>query len=358
MITPLIMAGGIGSRFWPLSRKDTPKQFLKLVDQDQSMIQATVDRISDLTSRENIFVATNQNYLADIKEHLPEIPENNITVEPMGKNTAACIGLASLYIERKDPQAVMVVLPSDHLIEDQSSYLEILNTAVEVANRGDNLVTIGIEPTNPETGYGYIAYDQDETEIKIDNAFAVEEFTEKPDYKTAESFLKQGNYLWNSGMFVWRVDTIRKMFKKYMPKLHKGLERMKEAIGTYKEEEVLIEEFKKLDSISIDYGIMEEADNIYVIPGNFGWDDVGSWSSLERFKEVDLDGNLVEGNHVGVETKNSIIHGNGKLITTVGLENVIIVETDDAIMVCDKDKAQDVKELRNKLKSEGFEDCL
>ncbi|KXS45507.1 MULTISPECIES: mannose-1-phosphate guanylyltransferase [unclassified Candidatus Frackibacter] len=358
MITPLIMAGGIGSRFWPLSRKDRPKQFLNLVDDDKSMIQATVDRISRLTDEESIFIATNQDYATAIQKQLPTLAEDNIIVEPMGKNTAACIGLAAIYIEQEYPDAVMVVLPSDHLIKDEVTYLKLVEKAAEVAKSGENLVTIGIEPTHPETGYGYIHYDQDSVQGKDENIFKVNEFTEKPDRKRAEEFLQAGNYLWNSGMFLWKVSTIRKMFKEYMPKLDQSLEKMKRAIGTEDEFVVLTEEFEKLDSISIDYGIMEKADNIYVLPGDFGWDDVGSWPALERLKELDKYNNLIKGEHIGIETKNSIIHGNGKLITTVGLDDVVIVDTEDALLICDKKKAQEIKELRRKLAEAGFEDCL
>ncbi|GAB6137368.1 mannose-1-phosphate guanylyltransferase [Halanaerobaculum tunisiense] len=357
-ITPLIMAGGVGSRFWPLSRKDRPKQFLNLVEEDRSMIQATVDRISKLTDKENIFIATNDRYAEKMKEQLPEIPMDNIAVEPMRKNTAACIGLASLYIEQKDPEAVMMVLPSDHLIKDEENFLKVMESAVEIAKRGDNLVTLGIRPNHPETGYGYIDYKDKYDEIDNNEVFAVNAFTEKPDKKTAEKFVDDGTYLWNSGMFVWKVSTIRKMFKKHMPQLHKGLEQMKEAIGTSKEREVLTEEFEKLDSISIDYGIMEKAENIYVIPGSFGWDDIGSWPALERVEEQDKNGNVIKGEHIGVDTENTIVHGNGKVVTTVGLDDVVIVDTEDAILVCDKERAQEVKEIRNLLQNKGLDNCL
>ncbi|AGB42262.1 mannose-1-phosphate guanylyltransferase [Halobacteroides halobius DSM 5150] len=358
MITPLIMAGGVGSRFWPLSRKDRPKQFLNLVDEDRSMIQATVDRISKLTAHENIFIATNDRYAHKMKEQLPEIPMDNIAVEPMRKNTAACIGLASLYIERKDPEAVMMVLPSDHLIKDEANFLEVMESAVEVANRGDNLVTLGIRPNHPETGYGYIDYASKYDEIDGNEVFEVNAFTEKPDKETAKKFVDDGTYLWNSGMFVWKVSTIRKMFKEHMPQLHKGLQKMKEALGTPKEREVVTEEFAKLDSISIDYGIMEKAENIYVIPGSFGWDDIGSWPALERVEKRDKNGNVIKGEHIGIDTENTIVHGNGKIVTTVGLDDVVIVDTEDAILVCDKKRAQEVKEIRNLLADNGLEKCL
>ena len=216
-VAPLIMAGGVGSRFWPLSRKDRPKQFLNLVDEDRSMIQATVDRISKLTDRNNIFIATNDRYEEQIKEHLPEVPAENITIEPMRKDTAACIGLASLYIEQKDPEAVMMVLPSDHLIKDEDRFLEVMESAVEVAEEGENLVTVGVRPNYPETGYGYIDYGLKHKEVNKEEVFEVNQFTEKPDKETAKQFMEEGTYLWNSGMFVWKVSTIRKMFAKYMP---------------------------------------------------------------------------------------------------------------------------------------------
>ncbi|MBM7556930.1 mannose-1-phosphate guanylyltransferase [Halanaerobacter jeridensis] len=358
MITPLIMAGGVGSRFWPLSREDKPKQFLNLVDEDRSMIQATVDRISKLTIKDNVFIATNDKYVEQMQEHLPEVPLENITIEPMRKNTAACIGLASLYMEQKDPEAVMVVLPSDHLILDEERFLDTVESAVDIAEQGDNLVTLGIEPTHPETGYGYIDYRAKYDEINGNEVFEVNAFTEKPNKETAENFVEDGTYLWNSGMFVWKVSTIRKMFKEYMPKLHEGLEKMKEGIGTDEEKDILKEEFEKLDSISIDYGIMEKAKNIYVIPGSFGWDDIGSWPALERVEKRDKNGNVIKGRHIGIDTKNTIVHGNGKIVTTVGLEDIVIVDTEDAILVCDKKRAQEVKEIRNLLSDKGLDNCL
>lgn len=358
MIAPLIMAGGVGSRFWPLSRKDNPKQFLNLVDENRSMLQSTIDRVSQLTDHENIFIATNDRYIDRMKEHLPEIPEENMTVEPMRKNTAACIGLASLYIEKKDPDAVMVVLPSDHLILDEDSYLKAIKTGVKVAKRGENLVTLGIEPTHPETGYGYIDYQEKYTTIDNEDVFKVNAFTEKPSKEKAQKFIDDGTYLWNSGMFIWQVSTIRKMFAKYMPELHQSLEIMKEAIGTEQEEEILTEEFSKLDSISIDYGIMEEAENIYVIPGSFGWDDIGSWPALEKVEKKDKNGNIIKGKHIGIDTKNTIVHGDEKIITTVGVEDLVIVDTNDAVLICDKKKAQKVKKIRNLLEDRGLTSCL
>jgi len=354
MITPLIMAGGIGSRFWPLSSNKKPKQFLNLIDDQRNMIQLTVDRIKEIADSEEIFIATSENYKEDVEKYLPEIPSENISIEPMRRNTAACIGLAALHIEEKYPEAIMLILPSDHLISNNDEFINTIQSAAEIAEAGDNLVTIGIEPTRPETGYGYINYNQNQ----FKKAYEVNKFTEKPDLKKAVEFIKSGNYLWNSGMFVWKVKTIRKMFKKYMPELDQALENIKDVIGTAEEKEVIYQEFKKLDSISIDYGIMEKADNIYVVPGSFGWDDIGSWSSLAKIKETDEAGNVVKGRHLTVKTNNSIIQAKDKLIAAVGMEDVIIVESEDAILVCNKDNDQDVKELRNLIAEKGMDHLL
>ncbi|MFW6030395.1 MAG: mannose-1-phosphate guanylyltransferase [Halanaerobiales bacterium] len=354
MITPLIIAGGIGSRFWPLSSNERPKQFLNLIDDDRNMIQLTVDRIKKIAEYEEIFIATSENYKKDVEKYLPEIPSENISIEPMRRNTAACIGLAALHIEKKYPEAIMVILPSDHLILDNDEFIKTIHTAVKIAETGGNLVTIGIEPTNPETGYGYINYNQN----RYKAGFEVNKFTEKPAPKKAVEFIKSGNYLWNSGMFVWKVRTILKMFNKHMPELDQALENIREVIGTEEEKQVTYQEFEKLESISIDYGIMEKADNIYVVPGNFGWDDIGSWSSLEDVKDQDEDGNVVKGKHLSLKTNNSIIQAKDKLIATVGMDNVIIVESNNAILVCNKDNDQDVKELRNLIAEKGLDYLL
>ena len=237
MITALIMAGGQGTRFWPLSRKDNPKQFLNLTDNQRTMLQDTVERIKPLVSPEQVFIATNKRYKKAIAEQLNEVPEENIIIEPYKRNTAPSIGLSSLYIEDKYPGSNMLVLPADHLIKDDQRFLDILKKAVMIAASDRNIVTLGIEPTHPETGYGYIHFDNLYHSIDNDDIYEVEKFTEKPELKTAKRFLKKGTYLWNSGMFVWQVSTIRKMFEKHMPSLHQGLERMKEAIGTEQEKD-------------------------------------------------------------------------------------------------------------------------
>ncbi|RKD32266.1 mannose-1-phosphate guanylyltransferase [Thermohalobacter berrensis] len=351
MISAVIMAGGKGERFWPKSRKKQPKQLLKLTNDDKTMIQLTVDRIEKLVDSNNIFIATVEDYAHPINSQLPQVPKQNILVEPMGKNTAACIGLAAVHIAKKDPDAVMLVLPSDHLIKNNEKFIDVLKTAKEVAEQGENLVTIGIRPQYPETGYGYINFEEKIDSINGNDVLKVNRFVEKPDKETAKKYLESGKYLWNSGMFAWKVSTILKCMEMYMPELYKGLMKIKEAIGTDKEEEVLCSEYSKFESISIDYGIMEKAESIFVIPGDFGWDDVGSWTSLERINNPDKEGNVVKGDNViTLDTKKCIIEGSNKLIATIGVEDLVIVDTDDATLICSKEKSQQVKNLLKKIK--------
>jgi mannose-1-phosphate guanylyltransferase len=358
MITALIMAGGEGTRFWPLSRKDNPKQFLKLNDDQKTMLQETVERIKELVPIEQIFIATNEAYREAIKKQLDGIPSENIIVEPMKRNTAACIGLSSVVIEDKYPGSTMIVLPADHLIKNEKKFVNILSKAVMTAATGKNLVTLGIKPTHPETGYGYIHYVDHLHTIDGDQVFKVQNFTEKPDLDIAKEFLNDGNYLWNSGMFIWRLDSILYNIEKYLPEMYKSLVNIKNALGTDLEHKVIKNEFKHMESVSIDYGIMEKTDDIFVIPSSFGWDDLGSWPALERIKKIDDNGNVVVGKHYGIDTTNSIIHSPNKVVTTIGLDDVVIVDTEDAILICDKNRAQEVKEIRKILADEGLDDCL
>jgi Mannose-6-phosphate isomerase./Nucleotidyl transferase. len=355
MITGVVMAGGKGERFWPKSRIKMPKQFLKLYG-DKTMIQQTVDRLKRLMPIENIFVVTNIDYAGLISDQIPELPTGNILIEPMGKNTAACIGLAALHTERLDRDSIMVVVPSDHVIKDEETYLGVLKTAIEKAKSGNNLVTIGIKPLHPETGYGYINFRKITHEILNNNpVHKVERFVEKPDYDTAVKYVESGDYLWNSGMFIWKTSTILNAIKEYLPQLYSALNVIRENFDSDELEKILYEEYSKLESISIDYGIMEKAKNVYVVPGDFGWDDVGSWTSIERLYEKDENGNVIKGNVVSVDTKKCIITGNEKLIATLGIEDVIIVDTEDALLICSKDKAQNVKEVLKELKEKKSE---
>jgi len=345
--TALIMAGGRGERFWPKSRKNSPKQFLSLTDDGKTMIQLTVERILPLVDMEDIFIVTNRDYKDLAREQLPSLPEENILCEPAGRNTAPCIGLGAVQMEKRYGDAVMFVLPSDHIIKYNSIFLNALSDAAEIAEQGESLVTLGITPDYAETGYGYIKFNPEKTQGR---AFRVERFVEKPDLETAKNYLSAEQYLWNSGMFVWKVSTILKNLEAYLPETFEGLRRIGESIGTETEDQVLEREFKAFRSESIDYGVMEKTKDIYTLPGSFGWDDVGSWLAVERLRKSNEFGNVVSGNAVTVETKNCILQGGKRLIAAVGLEDVIVVDADDAILICEKDSAGEIKKVLENLK--------
>ena len=338
--TALIMAGGRGERFWPKSRKSFPKQFLSLTDDGKTMIQLTVERIRPLVELEDIFISTNKDYKKLVLEQLPGIPEENILCEPVGRNTAPCIGLGAVHIARKHKDAIMMVLPSDHLIKYNKMFLNTIKSGCEIAEKGANLVTIGITPDYPETGYGYIKFNPDETD---GHAYAVERFVEKPDLKTAKEYLETEEYLWNSGMFLWRVSTILSNIETFLPDLHAGLGTIQASIGTEEQEAVLEKTFAGFSSVSIDYGIMEKAKNIYILPGTFGWDDVGSWLAVGRIKKSNENGNVVDGNVITIDSRD-------KLIATIGIEDLIIVDTKDATLICEKNSAADIKKVLENLK--------
>ncbi len=350
-ITAVIMAGGRGERFWPKSRNNCPKQFLSLTADKETMIQKTVKRLDKIVEPEDVFVVTNSAYREIVETQLPQIPKENILSEPCARNTAPCIAYAAAVIKKKYDDAVMLVLPSDHLIGYVNIYHRALRKAIAAAEEGQNLVTIGITPTYPETGYGYINFGEEKGD-----AFEVERFVEKPDLATAKKYLASGNYLWNSGMFVWKVSSIMANIQKFMPAVYDGASRIGESFGTDDFEEVLIREFEAFPSESIDFGIMEKAENIYTIPGSFGWDDVGSWLAMERINETDDDKNFIEGDVIAVDSKRTTICGGKRLIAAVGTRDLIIVDTDDVLLVCSKNSTQDVKKVISKLKEqERFE---
>lgn len=349
-VTAVIMAGGKGERFWPKSRTNYPKQFLSLTNDGKTMIQLTIERLLPIVKHGDIYIVTNKNYVDLVKEQLPEIPVENIIAEPVARNTAPCIGLAATIIQDKYDDAIMMVLPADHLIKQNQMYISTLRTAINVATEGDNLVTIGITPTYPETGYGYINYGESMNSDKYTNVYCVEKFVEKPNIEKAKEYLDSGNYIWNSGMFVWKISTILKKFEQYLSDTYNGLMHIKSSINTEMFEYTLNNIFSEFKSESIDYAIMEKSDNIYTLPGTFGWDDVGSWLSLERINKTNEFGNVVSGNVITINTKNTTISGTDKLIAAVGLEDLIIVDTEDAILICSKDTTQDVKKVIENLK--------
>ncbi len=355
--TAVIMAGGRGERFWPKSRNLRPKQFLSLTKDGETMIQKTVKRISDVVSKEDIYIVTNAMYIPLVREQIPDIPPENILAEPCARNTAPCIALAGAVISRKYDDAIMLVLPSDHLISYERLYINTLKKAIATALDGKNLVTIGITPTYAETGYGYINFGSETSAVNSD-AYKVERFVEKPDLETAKQYLASGKYLWNSGMFVWKVSSVMQNFRTFMPDIYEGAVRIGESYGTADFDEVLEKEFTSFRSESIDFGIMEKADDIYTISGSFGWDDVGNWLAVERINEVDGNKNYIEGNVISVNSERTTICGGKRLIASVGVEDLIIVDTDDAVLVCSKNNTQDVKKVIAELKNQGRTDLI
>lgn len=356
-ITAVIMAGGKGERFWPKSRTDYPKQFLSLTGDGETMIQKTFRRLRGLTAADHVFVVTNEKYLQLVQAQLPEIPRENLLTEPAPRNTAPCIALAAAVIRKRfGGSAVMLVLPSDHLIRHEELCADVLRNAAQTAAAGENLVTIGITPSYPETGYGYIEFSR--RAEGLGNAYAVDCFKEKPDIETARKYVDSGRFLWNSGMFAWTADTFLNAVRTYLSQVSECTEKLEAAADTDAFPNVLKEVFPQMTSISVDFGILEHAERIFTIPGSFGWDDVGSWPALSRVAPTDSNGNYREGDIVTIGTKNCIFSGGKKLIAAVGLENIIIVDTKDALLVCDISAAQDVKQVTELLRQQGRGELL
>jgi len=358
MIHGVIMAGGSGTRFWPKSRKKNPKQLLSITGAE-SMIRQTFRRLTPKIPPERVHVVTNCDQLAGVHEHLPELPQTNLIGEPCGRNTAACIGLAAVRIAKADPDAVMVVAPADSFIDSTSDFLAVIELACKTAERGDTMVVIGIPPTYPATGYGYIHRGRllaEESGVKL---FEALEFKEKPDHETALRFVAGGDYYWNSGSFVWKVSTIMDAFREFMPDLHAALMRIAQGLGTPDEKNIVAEEYQGLENVSIDYGVMEYARNVKVVEATYAWDDVGSWRSVENLRERDAAGNVLEGNLLVLDTSNCTVFGDpDHLIATVGVDDLVIVHTPDATLVCKKDRAQDVRKIVDMLKENGMTQFL
>jgi len=340
------MAGGVGSRFWPRSKQKTPKQLLKIFS-NNSMIFDTVKRLNGLVENDKIYVVTNKIQKEKVEEELPFIPKENIIAEPYGKNTAACIGLASIIIEKRSKDAVVITLPADHLIKNEVEFKKILLEAAEFAYNKKGLVTIGIKPNRPETGYGYIQINE---EIVEQNIHRVLTFAEKPNLSTAERFLQSGDFLWNSGMFIWRVDTILNELKMYLNELYLGLQEISAVLNTDDYDAVLPQIYGKLKSISIDYGIMEKSNNVFLIKANFDWNDVGSWEAVYELSAKDNFGNAITGEAYLESTSGSFVYNPKKFTAVIGLKDVIVIETEDALLVCNRKNAQEVKNVVDYLK--------
>ena len=348
MLCALIMAGGKGTRFWPLSTEENPKQFLNLVGKE-SMIQMTVNRLVDFIPMERIFVATDQKYISLIKKHLPELPNENIIIEPVGMNTAPCIALSAMLIEKKFPHATLAVLPSDHLIEEEKVFRQTLIAAeTYVEMNPQTIVTLGMKVNRAEVGYGYIKYSDKVAIVNKCDIHEVERFVEKPDVITAKRYMEEGCYLWNGGMFIWKASNIIMLTELHLPQTYHVLQ---EIISTSADEfeEVLYRKYPHVQNVSVDYGIMEKADNICVIPSKFGWDDIGSWLSLERYRETDDHNNILDGDIKLINSQGNIIMTKTKPMVLCGVDNHILVETDDVIMVMNKEEVLRINELRNSI---------
>ncbi len=345
----VIMAGGGGTRFWPLSRQEEPKQLLNLSGNDL-MINETIDRIATIADKKDIFVVTNVTQVPKMKTATTgRLEADHILAEPSARNTSACIGYAAMEIVKKYGDGIMCISPADHFIKNTVEFSRVLKEAINVAEQEDKLITVGISPTYPATGYGYIKFDKSESSI----AKKVMEFKEKPDLETAKSYLSSGEYAWNSGMFIWKASTILKKFEELLPDVYACIEKIGNAMNTPEETQVIAEVYPTIPSISVDYGIMEKSSDVLVISGDFGWNDVGSWENMDVIYDEDENGNILVGNQINIDTKNTISYSKKRLITTVGVENLIIVETEDAILVCDKSRAQDVKLIVDELKASG-----
>jgi mannose-1-phosphate guanylyltransferase len=339
----VIMAGGRGERFWPQSRESLPKQCLKVFS-DKTLIEETFFRLERLIPKERIYIVTNQELSEQIKA---VIPDAKFIVEPCAKNTAACIGLSAAKIHSLDKEAVILIETSDHVYKDVDAYIETLETALSEAEQGE-LVTIGIKPTRPETGFGYIRKGDKKKDAKGENVFLVKEFREKPNLEKAIEFLDSGEFLWNSGLFAFKSDKIMEEFKEHMPHLHQGLQKISQANF---DEKVMSEVFQGLESISLDYGLMEKEKRIVMVEGRIPWDDIGDWAAMERLFEQDEDYNVFKGNVVSINSGNNIVFSK-RLVGLVNVDNLVVVETDDAILVCEKESAQRVKELTKKLEQD------
>ena len=345
------MAGGSGKRFWPRSRKNTPKQLLDIVS-DETMLRLTFDRMKQITTPDKIYVVAGPHLEDSIKQELPEMPSENMIVEPSGKNTAPCIGLAAIQIESKDPNAIMSVFPSDHLIKDTEKFKQLVLKGGEFARKSKNLVTFGIQPTRPSTGFGYIEFDESGAENEI---YGVKQFREKPNEKIARDFLAQGNFLWNSGMFIWKVDTILAEIKTNVPDLYNPLQQIKQVIGTKDYSRILRQEWEKIPADSIDYAVMEKADKVSVLKATFDWNDVGAWNSVYDISEKDENGNVVKGELINIGSKNNYFYSKDKQIVAIGLEDLIVVEDKGAILIAKKSEAEKVSQIIQELHKQGKE---
>ena len=353
----VIMAGGGGTRFWPLSREKTPKQLLNLSGKDL-MVNEAVDRMSAVVEKDHIFIVTSQTQ-ADSMVSATEgrIPAQNILAEPSARNTAACIGYAAMEITKKHGDGIMVITPADHYIEDIPALTDLFNKAIAAAEKDDKLITIGLKPQFPSTGFGYIRFNKADDNVTK----KVVEFKEKPDEESAKVYVSSGEYVWNSGMFIWKDGLVLQKLKEYVPDIYEDLNTIGKAMRTLQEKSTLLNIYPGIRKISIDYAVMEPAasnGDVLVIPGDCGWNDVGSWDMMNILHEPDSNGNVLLGDVVGINVRDAVIYSSGRTVTALDVDNIVIVETADAVMVCRKDKAQNVKMIVDALKNTGRNELL
>ena len=364
----IIMAGGFGTRFWPKGTIKMPKQFLCIENDDESMIQKTFRRLEPIFGTTKIFVVTGIQHKAIVKKQIPQIPEENIILEPFGRNTAPCIALTCLMIKQFDEKANVLVVPSDHIINDTKEFERVIKCGLSFVNLKGGIITLGINPTKPETGYGYIQYNSEE-EIKLDNTitvdgelceniFKVKTFAEKPTLEVANAFLESGDFLWNSGMFIFRNDTMLEEIQKYLPELYDFIMPLEENIFTNDFPKLLENAYSQIKGISIDYGVMEKSKRVYTIVSHFDWSDVGSWDEIYRIRNKDSKGNIKHGRTVLINSKNCMVINDQRIAAVIGCEDLLIIDTDNGLLICKKGESQNVKEVVDYLRRKGLEQFL
>lgn len=343
----VIMAGGVGSRFWPMSTPECPKQFIDVFGTGRTFIQMTFDRFKGLVDPGNVWVVTSEKYADIVKEQLPEIPQSNILLEPCRRNTAPCIAYVSWRIKSRNPKANLVITPSDHLVTDVIEFQRVIGSALQFTSETDAIVTLGMRPTRPETGYGYIRADLNEPSLRNSEIYRVDSFREKPDLKTAKEYITSSEFYWNSGIFVWNVNTIVNALRVYQPEINDIFEPLLPIYGTDKEQQTINEQFPKCPNISIDYAVMEKADEIFVFPASFGWSDVGTWGSLHTLAIHDEHSNNAIGSNINFyESKNCVVHTTQeKKVVIQGLDGYIVAEKDNTLLICKLEEEQRIKEF-------------
>ena len=343
----VIMAGGVGSRFWPMSTAECPKQFIDVLGIGKSLLQLTVERFGNIISPENIWVVTNRSYADIVAKQLPDMPRENILCEPCRRNTAPCIAYISWRIKSKDPKANIVVTPSDHIVTNTVEFQRVISACMKFTSDTDAIVTLGMKPNRPETGYGYIQANMAANSLRNKEVYRVDSFREKPDLATAEKYIKQSNYFWNAGIFIWNVNTIVNAFRMYQPTMSKIFESMLPYYGTEREQELIDQRFPECESISVDYAIMEKAEEIFVCPADFGWSDLGTWGSLHLQSHKDLYGNACIGENINTfESHNCIVHTvQEKKVVIQGLDGYIVAENDDTLLICKLSEEQRIKQF-------------